>query len=168
MIPPTPPNRNDQSHLDQNHHLDQSRLNPQQPAPAHTAPLQPIDDLDRLLLARLSASGDPLTPSSGFTQSVMDAVRQHAAAPEPIPFPWKRFLPFALALLCLVAACIVALFIPGSSHQPSSQTAIHAALPSLLSSLSPAAVTSLGYTALAIGLSIVTTVLSIKLAVGRR
>jgi hypothetical protein len=33
--------------------------------------------------------------------------------------------------------------------------------------LSPAAITSLGYTALAIGLSIVTTILTIKLTVGR-
>jgi hypothetical protein len=143
--------------LDRN---DQNRLTPQ-PAPG------PVDDLDRLLLTRLSASADPLTPSSGFTQSVMDAVRQHATAPEPIPFPWKRFLPFALALPCLVAACIIAFFIPGPAHQPSSQAAAHAALPSFLSSLPPAAVTGLGYTALAIGLSIVTAVLSLKLAVGR-
>jgi hypothetical protein len=143
---------------------DQSRLNPQQPA--QPAP-HSMDNLDRLLLARLSGSADPLTPSSGFTQSVMDAVRQHATAPEPIPFPWKRFLPFAVALLCLVAACIVGFFIPGPAHQQSSQAAAHAALPSFLS-LSPAAVTSLGYTALAIGVSIVTTVLSIRLAVGRR
>jgi hypothetical protein len=142
---------------------DQSRLNPQQPAQP-PAP-QPVDDLDRLLLARLSAQSDPLTPSSGFTQSVMDTVNQHATAPEPIPFPWKRFLPFAFALLCLVAACIVAFFVPGSSHQPSSQAAAHTA--SLFSSLSPAAITSLGYTALAIGLSIVTTILTIKLTVGR-
>jgi hypothetical protein len=159
-----PSNRDDQNHLDQ------TRLNPQQPAqpaPVHPAPLHPIDDLDHLLLVRLSAQSDPLTPSSGFTQSVMDAVHQHATAPEPIPFPWKRFLPFALALLCVVVAFIFGFFIPGSSHQQSSQAAAHEALPSFLS-LSPAAVTSLGYTALAIGLSIVTTILSIKLAVGRR
>jgi hypothetical protein len=125
------------------------------------------DDLDRLLLARFSASADPLTPSSGFTQSVMGAVREQATAPEPIPFPWKRFLPFAIALLCVVAAFIVAYFIPTSTHHPG-QPASGTAIPSFLPSLSPAAITSLGYIALAIGISILTTLLSLRLAIGRR
>ena len=34
-----------------------------------------------------------LMPSSGFVASVMDEVRQTAAAPPPIPFPWKRAVP---------------------------------------------------------------------------
>jgi len=29
----------------------------------------------------------------GFLASVMDRVREEAAAPPPIPFPWKRALP---------------------------------------------------------------------------
>ena len=34
-----------------------------------------------------------LVPSSGFAASVMDRIRQEAAAPPPIPFPWKRAVP---------------------------------------------------------------------------
>jgi hypothetical protein len=48
-------------------------------------------DLDRIL------SEEEILPSSGFTASVMDAVRREAAAPPPIPFPWKRALPGLVA-----------------------------------------------------------------------
>jgi cell division protein FtsX len=34
-----------------------------------------------------------IAPSSGFVNSVMDAVRSDAAGPPPIPFPWKYALP---------------------------------------------------------------------------
>ena len=34
-----------------------------------------------------------LIPSSGFLASVMERVREEAAAPAPIPFPWKRAVP---------------------------------------------------------------------------
>ena len=44
-------------------------------------------DLDRIL------SETEILPSSGFASSVMEAVRREAAAPPPIPFPWKRALP---------------------------------------------------------------------------
>jgi len=46
------------------------------------------DEIDRIL-----SRGDEILPSSGFASSVMDAVRREAAAPPPIPFPWKRALP---------------------------------------------------------------------------
>ena len=46
------------------------------------------DEIDRAL-----AREDDILPSSGFAASVMDAVRREAAAPPPIPFPWKRALP---------------------------------------------------------------------------
>ncbi len=36
---------------------------------------------------------EELVPSSGFLSSVMERVREEAAAPPPIPFPWKRALP---------------------------------------------------------------------------
>jgi hypothetical protein len=52
---------------------------------------------------RLAAEPD-LEPSSGFAASVMDAVREMAAEPPPLPFPWRRF--FTGVLLCL-AACMV-------------------------------------------------------------
>src|ERR1700680_1415582 len=34
-----------------------------------------------------------LIPSSGFLASVMERVREEAATPPPIPFPWKRAVP---------------------------------------------------------------------------
>jgi hypothetical protein len=39
------------------------------------------------------ATEQELVPSSGFLASVMERVREEAAAPPPIPFPWKRFVP---------------------------------------------------------------------------
>src|SRR5450755_2342944 len=46
------------------------------------------DEIDRIL-----SREDEILPSSGFTVSVMDAVRREAAVPMPIAFPWKRALP---------------------------------------------------------------------------
>jgi hypothetical protein len=48
----------------------------------------PGDELDRAL-----SREEEIVPSSGFTASVMDAVRSEAAVPPPIPFPWRRALP---------------------------------------------------------------------------
>lgn len=55
------------------------------------------DEFDRVFLREAE-----IIPSSGFVKSVMAAVRSEAAAPPPIPFPWKRALPglavFAVAI----------------------------------------------------------------------
>jgi hypothetical protein len=65
-------------------------------------------DVNRILSRR-----DEILPSSGFVNSVMEAVHQEASAPPPIPFPWKRAVPFvilgvaALALLVAVAVILV-------------------------------------------------------------
>src|SRR5262245_59050096 len=48
------------------------------------------------------ASESELEPSSGFVASVMEAVREAAAEPPPLPFPWRRFV--TGIVLCL-AAC---------------------------------------------------------------
>jgi hypothetical protein len=59
------------------------------------------EEIDRIL-----SREDEILPSSGFFVSVMDAVRREAAAPPPIPFPWKRALPgmvFGVLILVLVA-----------------------------------------------------------------
>jgi hypothetical protein len=44
------------------------------------------------------ATEDALVPSSGFLTSVMERVHEEAAAPAPIPFPWKRALPGAIVV----------------------------------------------------------------------
>lgn len=63
------------------------------------------DDLDHLL-----SHETEIVPSSGFTASVMNAVRAQAQAPPPIPFPWKRAWPgmaaAVLSLAWIVFACV--------------------------------------------------------------
>ena len=56
------------------------------------------DELDRILSQEAE-----IIPSSGFVRSVMTAVRSEAAAPPPIPFPWKRALPGLLTLVVAIA-----------------------------------------------------------------
>jgi hypothetical protein len=112
-------------------------------------------ELDHMLATHMNASKDQLTPSSGFTQSVMDAIREEATAPPPIPFPWKRLLPASIALL----AALIGLGIFASHHAP--------ALPNNLA-ISPAATMNLMWIALAIGLSLIAARISFKLAAGRR
>jgi hypothetical protein len=120
------------------------------------------DELNRMLRTHMNASNEQLTPSSGFTQSVMDAIREETTAPSPIPFPWKRLLPAAIALLC----AMIGLGVFAGRHT--------SALPQALSpgsldfAISTSTATNLLWIALAIGLSLVTATLSFKLAAGRR
>ena len=51
-------------------------------------PSKKLENLDRILAAE-----EELAPSSGFVSAVMERVREEAAAPKPIPFPWKRVVP---------------------------------------------------------------------------
>jgi len=59
--------------------------------------LQSADAAHAELVAidRILVSEDALVPSSGFAAAVMERVREEAAAPAPIPFPWKRVAPGA-------------------------------------------------------------------------
>jgi hypothetical protein len=54
-------------------------------------PNEKLENLDRVLRRE-----EALAPSSGFVSAVMERVREEAAAPKPIPFPWKRLLPGAV------------------------------------------------------------------------
>jgi hypothetical protein len=66
---------------------------------------------DTQLDAALSAGQDQILPSSGFADAVMTAVRAEAAAPAPIPFPWKRAVPGIVgvtAAFVLLVAMMVA------------------------------------------------------------
>ena len=53
--------------------------------------MKKTSNLDRILGAE-----EELAPSSGFLSVVMERVREEAAAPKPIPFPWKRVVPGAV------------------------------------------------------------------------
>lgn len=60
------------------------------------------NDLERVL-----SQTEEIVPSSGFAASVMDAVREEAERPEPIPFPWKWTLPgFAVSVLMAVVLVV--------------------------------------------------------------
>ncbi len=120
------------------------------------------DELDRMLRTHMNASTEQLTPSSGFTQSVMDAIRDEATAPPPIPFPWKRLLPAAIALLC----ALIGLGIFTGRQTPALPQALSPG--SLNFAISTATATNLMWIALAIGLSLITATVSFKLAAGRR
>jgi hypothetical protein len=76
---------------------------------------------------------DEILPSSGFAVTVMHAVRRQAAAPPPIPFPWKRALPgllgagLAVALILAEGVMAIARFGRTSATAQSSSP-----LPSLM------------------------------------
>jgi hypothetical protein len=47
-------------------------------------------------IGRILAVEEELLPSSGFAASVMERVRQEAALPAPAPFPWMKAIPILL------------------------------------------------------------------------
>ena len=79
-----------------------------------------MSDLDRIL------SSDPvIEPSATFASRVMGQVRRTATAPPPIEFPWRRFLPGAIAcaaiLLITVGLTIVNLDPTAAPATPETQ-----------------------------------------------
>ena len=111
-------------------------------------------EIDRIL-----ASEDELVPTSGFMASVMERVEEESTAPGPIPFPWKRAVP-ALALTAGVFGWgAVELVRSGASTLPTIPlTALH------LSAASAHAAESAGWVALALGVSLVSWLVSRRLA----
>jgi hypothetical protein len=104
---------------------------------------------------------EELIPSSGFMASVMERVQEEAAAPAPIRFPWKRAIPgivLATGVFGWGAVEMVRLGLP----------AVHALTltPLQLSAGSMHSVESAGWVAMALGVSLVSWLLSRRL-VGR-
>jgi hypothetical protein len=111
-------------------------------------------NLDRILVAE-----EELLPSSGFLASVMERVQEEAAAPAPIPFPWKRAIPgFLVAMIVLGGGAVELVRLSLSAVRE-----ISLAPPRL-----PAAVIQpvqgAGWVALALGASLLSWVLSRRLA----
>jgi hypothetical protein len=79
------------------------------------------EEIDRVL-----GGEDDIVPSSGFHTSVMEAVHREAAAPPPIPFPWKRAWPaFGAAALVVVGAPI--LLVESGAATPSAVDSLRSA-----------------------------------------
>ena len=111
---------------------------------------------------------DELLPSSGFVSSVMDAVRAEATAPPPIPFPWRRALPFmVVAAVVLVGLVIVGIAGIAELASAPSSTAI-ASQSSLLSLFRHGGVDSVtAWTVGALLLAFLSAKFSMRIAMGR-
>ena len=127
--------------------------NHKQPDNADRTGIEPTE-IDRIL-----ATEAELVPSSGFLSTVMERVREESAAPAPIPFPWKRAIPGILlaagvlgwGAFELVCAALAA------AHQislPSPHLSVALARP----------LEDAGWVALALGASLLSSLLSRRLA----
>lgn len=111
-------------------------------------------EIDRILAAE-----DEILPSSGFLASVMERVQQEAAAPPPIPFPWKRALPGMLLAGGALGWGTVELLRLGLSALTAAPL-LPAHLPAaLVASLGPA-----GWVTLSLGVSLLSWLLARRLA----
>ncbi len=117
------------------------------------------DPLDAVLLAEFN-SAEQLRPSSGFALSVIDAIHEEAVIPPPIPFPWKLFLPGAIAVLCALVALVI--WAARHAFAPAAVGNFTLALPSLTSVDS-----TLGWIALALVLTLIAVLSSFRMANGR-
>jgi hypothetical protein len=111
---------------------------------------------------------DEILPSSGFTVSVMDAVRREAASPPPIPFPWKRALPglavAGLALVLILIRVIAAIAQLGKATTPQLSMSMPPVPPPIFhGALGSAAI----WTMLALLVALVSVKLSMRVASGR-
>jgi len=111
---------------------------------------------------------DEILPSSGFAVSVMDAVRREAAAPPPIPFPWKRALPGlvvgVLVLAVVLVAGVAAIVQLGKATTPQLSMSIPPEMPSIFNG----GIKSAGiWTVLALLVAFVSAKLSMRLGSGR-
>jgi hypothetical protein len=120
-------------------------------------------------IGHILAGEEELMPSSGFLASVMDRVRQQAALPAPTPFPWKRAV---AGILLASGVCgwgaveLVRLGLPGLSLTGLSQLEQNwlTIFPQHLSSDLVRSLEQAGWVALALGISLVSWLLSRRLA----
>ena len=123
-----------------------------------------LDDMNReemepTVIDHILATEEELVPSSGFLASVMERVQDEAAALAPIPFPWKRAIPgmlLAVGVLGWGGVELARTALP-ALHEISFSTP-HISM-ALTRSLEDA-----GWVALALGISVVCSLLSRRLA----
>jgi hypothetical protein len=105
------------------------------------------------------ATEEELIPSSGFLASVMERVEEEAAAPPPIPFPWKRAVPGILLTAGIFGWGAVELIRIGLPALNSVTLT-----PPRLSANLVGSVESAGWVAFALGVSLLSWILSRRLA----
>jgi len=110
-------------------------------------------------IEHILASEEELIPSSGFMTSVMERVQEEAEIPPPIPFPWKRFIPGIVLVSGVFGWGAVELVRVGLPALGS----LTLAMP-LLSAAYARSCESAGWVALALGVSLVSWLLSRRLA----
>src|SRR5580704_6944424 len=60
---------------------------------------------DVAVIHRILVAEEELIPSSGFLAATMERVREEAACPKPIPFPWLRALPGIVLAVAVLGWC---------------------------------------------------------------
>lgn len=119
------------------------------------------EDAKCATIDRILAGEDTLIPSSGFAAAVMERVREEATAPAPIPFPWKRTIPAATVIIGLLAWLVK----ESAGVVVDALRSIPTAKPAVLDS-NLHALASAGWIALALVASLVSWLLSRRLAEG--
>ncbi|MGB6386564.1 MAG: hypothetical protein WBD25_01530 [Terriglobales bacterium] len=129
-----------------------------------TGRLAENEEIDHML-----SHEDEILPSSGFAVAVMDAVRREAAAPPPIPFPWKRALPgLVVGGLVLVFALVAGVVAIVQLATTSTIPQVSASVPSLGQlGLHGDLASATSWAALALLIAFVSVKLSMRLASGR-
>lgn len=110
-------------------------------------------------LDRILAAEEELLPSSGFLASVMERVQEEAAAPPPIPFPWKRAIPgILLATIVLGGGAVELVRLILSAMREISLA------PPPLPAVAVRPISGVGWLLLALGASLLSWILSRRLA----
>ncbi len=108
---------------------------------------------------RILAGEDELIPTSGFAASVMERIEDEAAAPPPIPFPWKRAVPGMVLAAGGFGWCVFEL------AQMARAAAGQLALPSVhLTATLDRPLQQAGWVVLALGVSLVSWLISKRMA----
>jgi hypothetical protein len=119
-------------------------------------------DFDHIL-----SKEEQILPSSGFAASVMEAVQREAAAPPPIPFPWKRALP-GICAACLMIVLVVLASVSLLRHEAASRPLPAQWLSAIAAITQGWKTVGANWIALALILSLVTVKLSMHFASSRR
>jgi hypothetical protein len=104
-------------------------------------------------LERILGAEEALAPSSGFVSAVMERVREEAAMPKRIPFPWKRVAPGAVVAFGGVAWIGVEVVRQGMRAGVTDLRML-SVLPSHVSSQMTGTLENAGWVAVALGMSL--------------